>query len=1781
MNNLNKDIDDICIDFNNSKLIKINNNANSNEILKYLNNKLLCDDNKQVLKTIKKDNTFTKNMNELFITYNKDYKCSSNSEFLFNQESEFFPLLINNTKMYDSEDHILYNIDNIKYVGNLTKCSLCDIIHSSGYTIEDDDTQTKYLFGNKNPIDKETYLIYKDFIIGYNHAPYMSDHLMIMTLNHDNISGSQYEIINKEKLSNIIQFYNLISKEYFMGHNYVLTGSQTHFHIHLLKIQPNVNYGFDNFLNFLAISSLENKDLSISPRLCKIKEGHIDESSYIEYSNISNPHIRILDFKSLNYGYKGFLITTEKEYFNKNKLNQENFINTVYKFLNLVEDTILYTFTLYFGYSSTHLNIVVLPQKKKINKKGKVEVESFRNVIGTVYINDFYEITKETDFFNFKSKYIRYIRSNIYFIDEKIFTSSIFKKEEIINVIDKNIGNDNYMSNLNIRNMIQLSSSNKVIGGYINNFIENLKNKPINNNPKIIIINSPIGSGKSKLYENLNNYFSFYNKKDFVHINVDNIVIGIPYYKNKLLEISDYLKKYILKKPFNKYTNPILHRYNEKTVNDLKDDNFMINFDISHYKIMYDEIFDNIYPFTNEMTLRKYRKHIFEEISNERLNLEDNLIEICKFYKMNIVFEFARREFDDFIGAINILPILSNKKLDTSNVYYIGYNYDKIKSVSNLKKFILRNVMLRNIFEGRLIDYDTCLDNIYYFQEIQGTYIENIPKENLILLKNFYYNTELNLKSEDINNYKFVLFSNPNEFKIETHNYEIIDIEDLLKFKPKFHVLENNSKLYNYKCINDLFSINSKFSKFNILQNNFNKISNKYLLNETTKTIIINNLIENFNNIKKKLVENSKITGSILPKCEESDFDLVLTGDLNLKLMMKNILEIYTKNINFEKSNDKDKIKLNELLDDIDNNLNILKNSELTFEIIINKIKFKEVEYNLLKNTLEILMTRYLFYLKSIIDIDDFFGYDFNYDFITKKIDFDNSVKSIDKFPRFSEIITRGNKIGITGVFSDKKFNILINTPINDTDKIISNPITSNYFINLDNSNNDITNISLKNSYLFIFKDKSSKNITSTILNLKIKNFSTSIKIKKNDLFNINYTNNLFNLNFKMFSTKNLIKNLKNYINSTLYPWLNNDYDSFLEKYILLLFINKLFELVNSYSYKNYKLINNQIKEDLTEYLDLTKNLELPSNHIYYDLILDINSYKKQISMITDNLILYKKLFAKFNLIHSDIDFSTHKNDMIRNFNIYIEKIKVIISKYSNIFSLFHKYLNDDICSKLQFFYENKLELVQWAGYKDLYKSFKKYYLELKGGALQINKNSIVGFNHYYEDFQTKFLKYLCNYIIPNLQVDGHNFTTTDISEITPISCINNECIFRISNSGNNKYYLFKVMGATNSKNVYFFSNNFNNFLKNANIGYYNYNTKNKILYNTIAYLYSDKNKIFFNSINSEIKYIGDDNYENSNIFIIIMECGIHNLKFLKKQIDVQIKDMPLVNRKIYNKEILDNLYILIKTFIDGIKNLQEFDKINNKYIYITHNSIKNSNIYYNIEYESSKQMLFNITSKIIYLDTIKYSENFFINTEEIDYIENFLINNDLYTDDNIPFINSPLTDIGAIVLTFIRLFIPGWDGDETSDNLFISLKNLKNLYSEVNLFSKKIEINEEIEKLSKELINKINDNFFDSFYDLPDDDIDILKFTKQMIIYINLFLSINRFYYMNKDILNTNSKKNTLNNLIFKNFELIKLNLKTEFPTFDSIKRYDNSLRNKDLLDNIIDDTNYLIDNM
>ena len=51
---------------------------------------------------------------------------------------------------------------------------------------------------------------------------------------------------------------------------------------------------------------------------------------------------------------------------------------------------------------------------------------------------------------------------------------------------------------------------------------------------KIIIINSPIGMGKTRLYKNLKNYFDFYEEDKFVHINIDDIINEIPEYRDKL-----------------------------------------------------------------------------------------------------------------------------------------------------------------------------------------------------------------------------------------------------------------------------------------------------------------------------------------------------------------------------------------------------------------------------------------------------------------------------------------------------------------------------------------------------------------------------------------------------------------------------------------------------------------------------------------------------------------------------------------------------------------------------------------------------------------------------------------------------------------------------------------------------------------------------------------------------------------------------------------------------------------------------------------------------------------------------------------------------------------------------------------------------------------------------------------------------------------------------------------------------------------------------------------------
>ena len=89
--------------------------------------------------------------------------------------------------------------------------------------------------------------------------------------------------------------------------------------------------------------------------------------------------------------------------------------------------------------------------------------------------------------------------------------------------------------------------------------------------------------------------FDFYNEKTFVHINVDDIIAGIPQYKKQIDEISNYLITNVLNKKFNEYANRSLHKYGDKTISDLKDNLFMATLDADDYRKIYNEIFEPKY----------------------------------------------------------------------------------------------------------------------------------------------------------------------------------------------------------------------------------------------------------------------------------------------------------------------------------------------------------------------------------------------------------------------------------------------------------------------------------------------------------------------------------------------------------------------------------------------------------------------------------------------------------------------------------------------------------------------------------------------------------------------------------------------------------------------------------------------------------------------------------------------------------------------------------------------------------------------------------------------------------------------------------------------------------------------------------------------------------------------------------------------------------------------------------------------------------------------------------
>jgi hypothetical protein len=852
---------------------------NSNQLISYFNAKLNCIDNT-------KSNDIIDSTTDKIIKLNLNYDMKINTDPIYNSfktQSNFYPVFTVEKKIGKTSIDMLIEPTNSNFDLYTSTCTLCKTTHNLGFKNSTRaftlPIQTN-LFGNYSPYLDDTNLIYRNFIVIFNPDPYVPDHLMLMAQNHDNlgVKGSQYEILNKEVLSDVIDVFIQISSEYIMGHNYALAGSQKHFHIHLFKKQPNVNYGMDNCIETLA-SDIDQyiirHTIYNTTSFSRTITDNSDEIEYTCYINENNINTKIAEFKNKLFGYKGYVITIPKYIIDNDTKGdyKKNFVNVIFNFLNWIENSIEYSFCLYWPSSVNNFSVVVLVQSRTLKNKS-LSIVAFRQITQFIF-------GSPTDSYETKVEHYKKLIDNTVKI-------GVFSKEDIWEVLlNKPASEGSIYGNSNLRQIIEIPTNNKSSNSFnlITNFTKFIVDKPSVLSPKIIIINSPIGSGKSLLFKNLKSYYTFYDEKTFVHANMDDLIMEIPGYQKLLKSTANFLKTKYLTKPFNTYSNRSLHKYGDKTIQSLKENNFMHELTLKNYETIYEEILNDRLEPTLETINNQHLKY-FSQISFHREQLLKHILTVCIRNNFNLVLENARTNWGKLVQEFN-----SKITSFADNIYYLG-NYFATNDFN--KKFLLRNILIRNIEEGRVIDYKLATYSNY--NEIITSYKDNILPENFILFNLGYFITPLKIKQAQVSNLKLTRDFN----LVSSFNYSNCVDSKSASSTLKLNEINDESSTYRYLsgCVNTTKRINQPDTIKQKLKSLATDINNKYLLNENTTSLLIYNTIQNINSAiaLSVSIHNNHSTNKITV----DDIKLILKGGLNIRFLLREFFNVYEKYINLD-----------------------------------------------------------------------------------------------------------------------------------------------------------------------------------------------------------------------------------------------------------------------------------------------------------------------------------------------------------------------------------------------------------------------------------------------------------------------------------------------------------------------------------------------------------------------------------------------------------------------------------------------------------------------------------------------------------------------------------------------------------------------------------------------------------------------------------------------------------------------------------------------------------------
>jgi len=1743
-----------CDNFN-SSFYKIS--SNEPNIIDILNDKLACDETNGFSKRFKKDNSSI-NINDAFKSYRTGdpiYATTKNPRYL--------PVVINTKTFSDNEKYfeVYINTSYVNYKGSITGCNICDLYNIDGFNDTNDNYSViKYMSGLHNLYQEEIRLIYKNFVIIQNYSPYMSNHLMIITTNHEknNVKGTQYEILNREILEEIVDFYNKISSTYFMGHNFANVGSQLHFHIHTMKKNNTLNYGYDNMLNDIVqdITNYLSTITDYSNNIKNVATINSGEINYTLYINKNSKHIYFVPFYCPLIGYRGYLVSILKTNY-ADDFYRRAYITALSNILNHIQNDSLYTFTLYFGLSDNSLNIVILSQQRK-------NLTSFRNTIGFIFTNGVDRFVFDTSI-NSHAAYIKkYIKNNI-IPDNTIYDLLENKIPKI-----KSVYGDS-----SLRFVIPYNSANKY-KNHTNEYVYNLINKPSYDEPKLIIVNSSPATGKSLLIKNMKKYFNFYDEETFFYLSVDEIIYNIPYYKEKIDNISKVLKNKYWTKPFNTYSFPTLSTFGDYSISDLYDLNVLKLFKEEDFEHIYDEIFNNVEPeISDTETVYNFTNKIFSEISTVRQQLLNNFMNICKANKYNVLLETARLEFD----GIKNIGIGTTYK--SENVYYLGYNTNSKDPMT--RRFILRNCLVRNIIEGRLLSVDFVMKALDGRQGVISTYKSEIEPENFILIS-----LDLKMKKN-----KIKPDLNLSAFQTLQIDCDTITINPSDVFKDMTRVagfsVKNNFaqtvKLIRY--MPDAKNLLTTVDESSEIKKYLTNINNDYLITENNMTIMIYNTVSQINALIEETITliNTKHSLTV----SNAHIKLVLKGGLNMRILLKQFFSSFVSNININDDKNKDKQELKKIIESMDTQLeidNVFKNagskSDIDFLILIDKTKItSEAIYTEIVSILTNNVLYYLFELKIKLSDTNFFGSGSN----ISNIKYDpagNVVKVVEKNKQ-SIVQSTITNFKFSGGCSETASSVLANTKSSNfftanTPKFKDDNYYISYIKDFETTivdkdsvtNSKIDILRLKNSYEVTKNDGSTISSSGELIDIVLFDFYNSAGNMHNDnIITIDYLNNVFDFKFNIFDNEYILKDLINLIfGFSLYPWSVKKIEKRIGRLVLFIIINNFIKAMTDETL--FVSMDSDMGTDFTLYFAHDNMNDVSRTNIFFDLIHNINKLKYKIDLINSNLPKYKDLLTRAKFEFDVSDGPSHYLECLKEYRKFIKDLSNVITKGIELYKILKKFYNQQIKGEIvDKFVNNKINLLQWGGFNKVYANYKKYYMDLKGGRLGFVKNGsfykISGFakSHEYTENNKIYIEYFLSNILPNININKHAFTSTDIDNIQPLGCGSFGCGFLINNSTANKKLIIKIIEANaHSNNKVYDEKTLGAFIKESYVGFYVSQFEN---FNQIYGYFKTSNilgDIYYQEVkNSTIEYSGRSHLNDfkyapdelqkvldGDVFIILMDAGDNNLSGLIADINTKFaaSDEPTLIKKC---NILKDIF---KQMLNIYKSPMCYN-VSKKCVYLTHNDLKPDNIIFKFI-----SPLVEPHYKIEYIDYggCLFSENFFNNIKVSTPILRNLVSTSRIT--------SPLYDIASAIYTMFFMIFTFRTGLLDSSTHFGGLQriytsaviNISTLNTELNYYARTLY--GEFESLP----------IFSTHAGLFATNDELKKLAGLLVHYLNFALCIRRYMEKYMTVINANP----LEEIDFTNFQIVKFNDNKITPNAVSVYTY-SDLKNNDLLKRIVED--------